>query len=165
MNPSKQKASTSGKDTPIDPILYWRQQLDINTPILKTSARLPSPTTAEHQQPSSEWNYSELGYHVDKCLHQLFEAQAVRTPQATALVFEAKELTYAGLNERANQLAYYLRSRGVVKESLVPLCIGRSLEMIVGILGILKAGGAYVPIDPAYPAERIAYMLEDTYCI
>ncbi len=78
------------------------------------------------------------------------------------VVFEEEQLSYRQLNERANQLAHYLRSRGVKEETLVPICIERSLAMIVGILGILKAGGAYVPIDPEYPEERISYMLEDT---
>jgi amino acid adenylation domain-containing protein len=85
-----------------------------------------------------------------------------KTPDAVAVVFEEKQLTYGELNGKANQLAHYLRGKGVKEESLVPICLERSLEMIIGILGILKAGGAYVPIDPAYPEERIIYMLEDT---
>ena len=92
----------------------------------------------------------------------LFEEQVKETPEAVAVVFEEKQLTYGQLNERANQLAHYLRSKGVKAETLVPICIERSLEMLIGILGILKAGGAYVPIDPAYPIDRIGYMLEDT---
>ncbi|MEJ7675692.1 MAG: AMP-binding protein [Chitinophagaceae bacterium] len=76
-------------------------------------------------------------------------------------MFEEKQLTYKELNERANQLAHYLRSKGIREETLVPICIERSLEMIVGIFAILKAGAAYVPIDPKYPEERIRYMLED----
>ena len=78
------------------------------------------------------------------------------------MVFEEKQLTYQELNERSNQLAHYLRSKGVKEETLVPICMERGMEMIIGILAILKAGGAYVPIDPEYPQERIRYMLEDT---
>ncbi|WP_160710767.1 non-ribosomal peptide synthetase [Chitinophaga solisilvae] len=92
----------------------------------------------------------------------LFTAQVARTPDAIAIVFEEQSLTYKALDERANQLAHYLSVKGVVTETLVPICLGRSLEMMVGILGILKAGGAYVPIDPEYPAERISYILTDT---
>ena len=78
------------------------------------------------------------------------------------MVFEGEELTYGELNARSNQLGHYLRDLGVKAETLVPICVDRSLEMIVGILGILKAGGAYVPVDPEYPLDRIGYMLEDT---
>jgi len=95
-------------------------------------------------------------------IHRWIEAQARRTPDATALVFEDQSLTYAALNTRANQVAVKLRTLGVGPEVLVGLCCERSLEMVVGLLGILKAGGAYVPIDPAYPAARIAFMLEDS---
>ncbi|RPI88778.1 MAG: amino acid adenylation domain-containing protein, partial [Chloroflexi bacterium] len=92
----------------------------------------------------------------------LFEEQAERTPDAIAVVFEDQQLTYAQLNARANQLAHYLRKQGVGPEVLVGICMERSLEMIVGLLGILKAGGAYVPLDPAYPADRLMYMLADS---
>jgi amino acid adenylation domain-containing protein len=125
-------------------------------------AQLPLLTDKEIHQLTSEWNRSTVSYPADKCIHELFEARAIETPDAIALVFEKKELTYAELNKRANQLARYLINRGVKKETLVPLCIGRSLEMIIGILGILKAGGAYVPIDPNYPLERLSFLLYDT---
>ncbi|WP_442937032.1 amino acid adenylation domain-containing protein [Nostoc sp.] len=92
----------------------------------------------------------------------MFEMQVERSPQATAVVFENTQLTYQQLNQRANQLAHHLRSLGVGPEVLVGICLERSLEMIVGLLGILKAGGAYVPLDPAYPSERLAFILEDT---
>jgi non-ribosomal peptide synthetase component F len=92
----------------------------------------------------------------------MFEAQVKRTPNAVALVFEDQRLTYDELNRRANQLAHYLSAMGVGAETLVAMCVERSVEMVVGILGILKAGGAYVPLDPAYPQERLAFMLEDT---
>src|SRR5262249_56403374 len=89
-------------------------------------------------------------------------AQVARTPEAVAVVFEDRRLTYAQLNARANQLAHHLRRLGVGPEVLVGICAERSLEMVVGLLGILKAGGAYVPLDPDHPAERLAFMLEDT---
>lgn len=98
----------------------------------------------------------------DSCLHRWLEAQAARTPHAGAVAFESETLTYAQLNARANQLAHGLRARGVGPGALVGVCLERSLEMVVGLLGVLKAGAAYVPLDPAYPAERLAFMLEDT---
>lgn len=96
------------------------------------------------------------------CIHLLFEAQVEKTPEAIAVVFENQTLTYQELNQRANQLAYHLINQGVEPEVLVGICVERSLEMIVGLLGILKAGGAYVPLDPAYPTERLAFILADT---
>ena len=92
----------------------------------------------------------------------LFEAQVERTPEAIAVQFEGKQLTYGELNRRANQLAHYLQRLGVGPEKLVGICIERSIEMVIGLLGILKAGGAYVPLDPSYPRERLAFMLEDS---
>ena len=96
------------------------------------------------------------------CIHQMFEMQVNLTPDAIAVIFEKSQLTYEQLNQRANQLANYLRGLGVGKDVLVGVCLERSLEMIVGLLAILKAGGAYVPLDPAYPADRLAFILEDT---
>ncbi len=96
-----------------------------------------------------------------QCIHQLFEAQVARTPQAVAVECGQKQLTYQELNIKANQLAHYLQKLGVGSEVLVGICLDRSLEMIVALLGILKAGGAYVPLDPAYPAERLEFMLQD----
>ncbi|MBK9992034.1 MAG: amino acid adenylation domain-containing protein [Verrucomicrobia bacterium] len=109
----------------------------------------------------SQWNATHHDYPRDVCVHQLFEAQASTTPEAVAVVFEGQTLTYRELNTRADALALYLKSIGVGPDVLVGLCVHRSLEMVVGILGILKAGGAYVPIDPTYPADRIAFVLED----
>ncbi len=98
----------------------------------------------------------------DRCIHELFEEQAARQPQAVAVTFADRQLTYGELNSRANQLAHHLRALGVRPDTLVGICVERSLEMVVGLLGILKAGGAYVPLDPEYPQERLAYMLADT---
>ena len=108
-----------------------------------------------------EWNATEREYPRDKCIHQLFEEQVERMPEAVAVVFEDHRLTYRELNQKANQLAHYLRKRGVGPEVLVGICMERSTNMIVAMLGILKAGGAYVPLDPEYPKERQALMLED----
>src|SRR5260370_798535 len=94
----------------------------------------------------------------------LFAAQAVRTPDATAVIFEDRTLTYAGLDAHANRLAHHLQSLGVGPETMVGLCVERSPEMVVGLLGILKAGGAYLPLDPNYPRERLAFMLADAGC-
>ncbi|MCF4970659.1 amino acid adenylation domain-containing protein [Nostoc sp. CMAA1605] len=108
----------------------------------------------ENHQTGDSFNY--------KCLHVLFEEQVNKTPDAIALTYKQKNLTYQELNHRANQLAHYLKSLGVKPEVRVGICVERSLEMVIGILAILKAGGAYVPIDPAYPTERLALILEDT---
>ncbi|WP_337589632.1 amino acid adenylation domain-containing protein [Paenibacillus sp. A3] len=104
----------------------------------------------------------KANYPREKTIFQLFEEQAERTPDQTALVFEDRQLTYAELNERANRLAWTLRTEGVQPDQPVCIMIERSLDLIVGIVGILKAGGAYVPIDPGYPAERIRYILDDS---
>jgi amino acid adenylation domain-containing protein len=109
-----------------------------------------------------EWNNTYRDYPQDKCIHELFEATVEQTPEAVAVVFEGEQLTYRELNARANQVAHHLQSLGVGPEVLVGICVERSLEMVVGVLGILKAGGAYVPLDPAYPSERLTFMLEDT---
>ncbi|MEZ4681387.1 MAG: amino acid adenylation domain-containing protein [Caldilineaceae bacterium] len=111
--------------------------------------------------PLTVWNDTAADYPRDKCIHQLFEAQAQQRPDAIAVTFEGRQLTYGELNCTANQVAHHLIQVGVGPETLVGLCMERSLEMLVGLLGILKAGGAYVPLDPSYPAERIAFILED----
>ena len=120
-----------------------------------TGGKLP------HRQLLAEFNNTARAYPYDKCVHELFEAQAERTPTAIAVVANDRQLTYAELNERANQLARFLRRFGTGPDSLVGLCVDRSLEMIVGILGVLKAGAAYLPMDPSYPADRLAFMLGD----
>ena len=114
-----------------------------------------------HRQLLAEFNNTARAYPYDKCVHELFEAQVERTPAAVAVVANDRQLTYAELNERANQLARFLRRFGVGPDSLVGLCVDRSLEMIVGILGVLKAGAGYLPMDPSYPADRLAFMLQD----
>ncbi|MEI2579470.1 non-ribosomal peptide synthase/polyketide synthase [Scytonema sp. PRP1] len=124
-------------------------------------AQLPMLTAVEQQQLLVEWNNTQAEYPQNQCIHQLFEEQVQRTPDAVAVTFANQQLTYQQLNTQANQLAHYLKSLGVGADVLVGICVERSLEMIVGILGILKAGGAYVPLDPEYPQERLSFMLED----
>ena len=124
---------------------------------------LPLLTTSEQQQLLVAWNATDTPLPQVLGLHQLFEAQVDKTPDAVALVAANGQLTYRELNARANQLAHYLQRLGVQPDVLVGLCMERSLEMVVGLLGILKAGGAYVPLDPAYPRERLAFMLGDTH--
>jgi amino acid adenylation domain-containing protein len=127
----------------------------------RSLALLPILTEAERQQILVDWNDTFVEYPGESCIHELFEGQAVRTPDRVAVVFEGEELTYGELNHRANQLAHYLRRLGVGPEVLVGILVDRSLEMMVGLLGVLKAGGAYVPLDPSYPLERLAFMVED----
>ena len=109
----------------------------------------------------AEWNRTQTDFPKDECIHQLFAHQALESPSSVALEFKDQRLTYNDLDHRANQLAHYLRKRGVGPDKIVGLCVERSLEMFVGILGILKAGGAYLPLDPAYPWERLSFMLQD----
>jgi len=116
----------------------------------------------EREQVVDAWNRTAAEVPADRCIHELFEAQAARTPGAVAVVFEEESLTYAELNARANRLARYLRGRGVGPEVRVGVLMERSLEMVAALLAVLKAGGAYVPLDPAYPAERLAFMLADS---
>jgi amino acid adenylation domain-containing protein len=125
-------------------------------------ASLPLLNPEEEYQLLEEWNETKADYSYNKCIHQLIEEQAARTPDAVAVVFENQQLTYAELNSRANQLAHYLRSLGVETEVIVGLCVERSLDMIVALIGILKAGAAYLPLDPEYPQERLQFMLEDS---
>ncbi|MEJ2767903.1 non-ribosomal peptide synthase/polyketide synthase [Mycetohabitans sp. B46] len=124
-------------------------------------SELPLLSTTERHQLLTAWNDTAADFSSAPTLHQLFEAQVQRTPNAVAAVFETQQMTYAELDRRANQLAHHLRAIGVGPEVTVALCAERSLQMLVGLLGILKAGGAYLPLDPSYPAERIAYMLEE----
>jgi amino acid adenylation domain-containing protein len=123
-------------------------------------SELPLLSPAERRQLLAEWNDTGRPY-PQACIHELFEAQVERSPDAVAVVCGDSRLTYRELNERANRLAWRLRKLGVGPEVLVGLCVERSLEMVVGLLAILKAGGAYVPLDPALPQERLAFMLSD----
>ena len=125
-------------------------------------AKLPLLTAAERQQLLVEWNQTAVAYPTERCLPELFEEQVERAPNAAAVVFEGKQLTYRQLNQRANQLAHHLQGLGVGPDTLVAICVERSLDMVVGLLGILKAGGAYVPLDPSYPSARLAFMLRDS---
>ncbi|MEO1180081.1 MAG: condensation domain-containing protein, partial [Cyanobacteria bacterium J06636_28] len=124
-------------------------------------ATLPMVTDAE-QQLLTQWNHTATDYAQETCIHQLFEQQVDQTPEATAVISGDTQLTYQELNQRANQLAHHLQGLGVGPDTLVGICVERSLEMVVGLLAILKTGGAYVPIDPYYPEARIQFMLQDT---
>ncbi|MBL4673508.1 MAG: amino acid adenylation domain-containing protein, partial [Arenicella sp.] len=124
--------------------------------------RLPMLSEHETRYLVDDLNNLESDYPAEQCVHELFEAQVALNPDAIALEFEAQELSYGELNKRSNQLAHHLVSHGVKPDTLVGLCVERSLEMVIGILGILKAGGAYVPLDPTYPDARLSYMLSDS---
>ncbi|RCJ36597.1 non-ribosomal peptide synthetase [Nostoc punctiforme NIES-2108] len=119
-------------------------------------------TPSEVQQLLVEWNNTETNYPQDKCIHQLFEAQVEKTPSNIAVIFENQKLTYQELNDQANQLAHYLQKLEVKPEVIVGVCMKRSPEMLIALLAILKAGGAYIPLDPAYPQERLSFMVEDS---
>ncbi|MFN0165018.1 MAG: amino acid adenylation domain-containing protein [Bryobacteraceae bacterium] len=133
----------------------------VDNPGLRLSA-LPPLTEREHRLLITEWNQTSASYPLDRPVQDLFEAQAERTPDAVAVEFSGSRLTYRELNRRANQLAHRLRSMAVGPDVIVGISMDRSLEMITAVLGILKAGGAYLPLDPAYPRERLAFMLQDT---
>ncbi|MEA2604526.1 MAG: hypothetical protein QOF89_5518, partial [Acidobacteriota bacterium] len=123
---------------------------------------LPLLSRTQEHQLTHEWNDSSAGFPGDTCLYRWFAAQADRTPGAVAVAFEGETLTYGELDARAGRLARRLRGLGVGPEVRVGICVERSLEMMVGLLGILAAGGAYVPLDPSYPADRLAFMLADS---
>jgi amino acid adenylation domain-containing protein len=125
-------------------------------------SELPLLTSDEREQLLVDWNVTETPYPRERCLHELFETQVERTPDAIAISFGSKELTYGELNHRANQLAHYLQALGVGPEHLVAICTERSLEMVVGLLGILKAGGAYLPLESSYPEQRLRFILKDS---
>ena len=119
-------------------------------------------TSEEEHQLLKAFNTKEGSYPTDKTIIDLFQEQVLKTPDATAVAHQGTSLTYKQLEERSNQLANYLISKGIRPNGLVGICIERSIEMMVGILGILKSGGAYVPIDPHHPKARIAHMLKDS---
>jgi non-ribosomal peptide synthetase component F len=116
----------------------------------------------ESDGPSAKSAATRFGTTSQRCVHELFEAQAARAPDAIAITCEKENLTYAQLNARANQVAHWLQEHGVKPDKLVGLCVERSLDAVVALLGILKAGGAYVPLDPTFPNERLAQILEDS---
>lgn len=120
---------------------------------------LLAPT--EKEQLLQKWNNTKTNYPQDRCIHQLFEEQVEKTPDKIAVSFENQQLTYQQLNQRANQLARHLQKINIRPETIVGICLERSLDLIIGLLGILKAGGSYVPLDPAYPYDRLAFMLQD----
>ncbi|KGV84096.1 D-alanine--poly(phosphoribitol) ligase, subunit 1 [Burkholderia pseudomallei MSHR4375] len=143
---------------------YWRRLLEGMTAgsANVSVARLPLLDEAEREQVVHEWNATERVYPIRQCIHQLFEAQAARTPNVIAIAIGDERVTYAALNASANRLARHLRALGVVADTRVAVCIERGAPMVIALLAIWKAGGAYVPLDPAYPRERIAYMLRDS---
>jgi amino acid adenylation domain-containing protein len=125
-----------------------------------------SPLTAkEREQLLFEWNQTRADYPQDASLHKLFEQQVKHSPDVLALISQTEQLTYRQLNQRINQLAHYLQKQGVTKETLVAICLERSVEMVVGILAVLKAGGAYIPLDPSYPVDRLGFMLSDSQAL
>lgn len=130
---------------------------DLTQPVSRLSI-LPAQ---ERQQVLTTWNNSATSEHFDRCIHQLFEDQCMRTPDAVAVQFLDRKLTYRDLNARANQLAHHLLKLGLKSDARVGICVHRSPEMMIGLLGIMKAGAAYVPLDPTYPRERLEFMLED----
>ncbi|MBW4592773.1 MAG: amino acid adenylation domain-containing protein [Brasilonema angustatum HA4187-MV1] len=127
----------------------------------KKISQLEILSESDRQQLLVKFNQTQINYPLDKCIHQLFEEQAQKTPNSIAVIFEDQQLTYTELNRKANQLAHYLQTLGVKPEVLVGLCVERSSEMTIGLLGILKAGGAYLPLDPALPKENLAFRLQD----
>jgi amino acid adenylation domain-containing protein/FkbM family methyltransferase len=124
-------------------------------------SQLPLMTEEERDELLFDWNETGSQYAKDKCVHQIFEEQSYKLPEAVALIYEDEQLTYEELNRRANQVAHYLLKLGVAPEVSVGICMDRSPDMVVALLGILKAGGAYVPLDPNYPKDRLALMLDD----
>ncbi|HVG44860.1 MAG TPA: amino acid adenylation domain-containing protein, partial [Longimicrobium sp.] len=124
--------------------------------------RLELLDAAERRLVVEEWNRTEAAYPRESCIHELFEAQVARAPDAVAVVFDGLSLTYAELNARANRLAHHLRELGVGPDARVAVCVERGPGMVVGLMGVLKAGAAYVPLDPAYPGARLRHMLGDS---
>src|SRR5207248_2676488 len=124
-------------------------------------SQLPLLTESERKQVLVEWVDTKTLYPANQCIAQLFEGQVAANPNSIAVTCEQGQLTYAELNTRANRLAHYLRERDVGPDTLVGLCLERSVDLIIALLGILKAGGAYVPLDPDYPIARLQLMIED----
>ncbi|WP_413629110.1 AMP-binding protein, partial [Pectobacterium versatile] len=122
---------------------------------------LPILPDSERQQVMVDFNATDADFPQDALIHQCFEDQVARTPDAIAVLFEDQHISYDALNRSANQLAHHLIALGVKPDDRIAICVERSLDMVIGLLAILKAGAAYVPLDPGYPAERLAYMLDD----
>lgn len=144
-------------------VRHWTALMDgmITMPDTRL-AELSVLSEQERQHLLVDWNDSRRSFPTDRCLHELFEAQACRTPESIALSGEGVGLTYRELDTKANQLAHCLRKQGVGHDVRVGICLERSTNLLVSILGVLKAGGTYVPLDPTYPTERLAYMLNDS---
>ena len=128
-------------------------------------SRLALMDADERARVVAEWNATDAEYPRGECVHELFQAQAERTPHAVAVAHGAQELSYAELNERANRLAHHLRGMGVGPDARVGVCLARSPELLAGLLAVLKAGGAYVPLDPTHPQERLRHVLRDSACV
>ena len=144
---------------------HWQTLLEgIVADPTRRLADLPLLTEKERYQLLVEWNATQAEYPQDQCLHQLFEAQVKRTPEAVAVVFEDQQLTYHELNAHANQLAHHLRDRGVGPETLVALLAERGIPFLISILAVFKAGGAYLPLDPHHPAARLRRVIEQSRC-
>src|SRR5215469_11200480 len=143
-------------------VVHYRKLLEtvVASPEIRVSD-IPLLSEGERRQVLTEWNATQSDYPRDRCLHQLIEEQAARTPHAIAVRMGEEEISYGSLNERANQLAWALRKRGAGPGERVGICLERSIPMMVALLGIMKSGAAYVPLDPGYPAERIRLILED----
>ena len=140
--------------TLLEEIVANPKQLITKLPILSKSERL---------QIVELWNHTQVEYPIGQCLHQLFEQQVERTPESIAVICNSKRLTFSQLNTKANGVANHLQKLGVARETLIGICVERSLDLVAGILGILKAGCAYVPLDPTYPKERLSYILDDAH--
>ena len=157
-------------DRRVDParlVTYMQTALQSLATALATAPDIPTAALAvlpesERRQVVELFNATAVAYPENELVHELFEEQVRRTPHEIAVEYAGRSLTYTELNARANQLGWYLMGKGVGPDQLVAICVERSLEMVVGLLGILKSGGAYVPLDPSYPADRLSYMLEDS---
>ena len=150
-----------------DTIARWAESFSVllegivSNPDISVS-QLPILSASEYGTLVREWNDTAVSFGASECIHELFEEQVRRSPQARAVVFEEEELSYGELNARANRLAHYLRELGVKPDERVAICVERGFEMIVGLLAVLKAGGGYVPLDSGSARERLKYMLEDS---
>ena len=161
---------TAQTAAPADPLRVCELMLTALERLVEALERAPETSArainalpeAERRQVVDEWNATEADYPKEKLIHELFEERAEKNPHAVALIYEEQSLTYGDLNARANRLAHHLIALGLGPEARVAICMGRSLEMVVAMLATLKAGAAYVPLDPNYPPERWAYMLEDS---